>query len=440
MSEEFDVLVVGAGAAGLAATRELDRAGLRVLCLEGRDRVGGRILTIRDPFSPIPIELGAEFIHGSPREIWDIVKSGRLAACECNDTIVYSENGKIRDGDEVSKWTSQVMNDMRTAARTQEDESFSSFLNRSSYSDEAKRWAISNVEGFNAAHKEIISIASLAQDTQAAEQIERGRPFRILNGYDSLAHHLLYGIESIGSKLRLNSVVERIQWQHGGALVHARSAVTQAYETFRSRRMIVTVPLGLLQAQPDDKGAIQFDPEPHEILDAARMLKFGHVIRLVLRFEQVFWKNTPEQPDAGFFFSQESVFPVWWTSLPIRAPIITGWSAGPKADKLLDQPKAAIVEAAVASLARIVGVQPSRLEAAYFHPWHDDSFSRGAYSYVPAGALSARKALAQPVADTLYFAGEATDLNGYGGTVHGAIASGERAARQVLQRSLCAKG
>jgi monoamine oxidase len=440
MSEEFDVLVVGAGAAGLAATRELDRAGLRVLCLEGRDRVGGRILTIRDPLSPVPIELGAEFIHGTPREVWDIVKSGRLAACECNDTIIYSENGKIRDGGDVSEWASQVMNDVRKAARQQEDESFSNFLNRSSYSDETKRWAASYIEGFNAAHKEIIGIASLAEDSQAAAQNEGGRPFRILNGYDSLTHHLLHGIESIGSKLRLNSVVERIQWGQGSVVVHARSAVTQAHETFRSRRVIVTVPLGLLQAQPDDKGAIQFDPEPHEILGAARMLQFGHVIRLVLRFERAFWTNTPEQKEAGFFLSQESVFPVWWTSLPIRAPIITGWSAGPNADRLLDQPKAAMVDAAVAALARIVGVQPSRLEAAYFHPWHDDSFSRGAYSYVPAGALTARKTLAQPLADTLYFAGEATDLNGYGGTVHGAIASGERAARQVLQRSLCAKG
>ena len=69
-----------------------------------------------------------------------------------------------------------------------------------------------------------------------------------------------------------------------------------------------------------------------------------------------------------------------------------------------------------------------------FTTWHADPFSRGAYSYVPAGALSARARLSEPVEDTLYFAGEATDLAGYGGTVHGAIASGRRAAGQILAR------
>jgi monoamine oxidase len=72
------------------------------------------------------------------------------------------------------------------------------------------------------------------------------------------------------------------------------------------------------------------------------------------------------------------------------------------------------------------------LEAAYSHDWHGDPFACGAYSYVPAGALAARKILAEPVADTLYFAGEATNLNGHSATVHGAIASGKRAARQCI--------
>ena len=87
---------------------------------------------------------------------------------------------------------------------------------------------------------------------------------------------------------------------------------------------------------------------------------------------------------------------------------------------------------ALESLEQILGTRPAAVTGTWFHDWHADPFARGAYSWVPAGALPARDTLARPVADTLYFAGEATDLLGYGGTVHGAIASGRRAARQII--------
>jgi len=110
-----------------------------------------------------------------------------------------------------------------------------------------------------------------------------------------------------------------------------------------------------------------------------------------------------------------------------------GWSAGPKADPLLGLCEEEIYERALVSLERILGRAPEPAGGRHFYDWHADPFARGAYSWVPAGALPARGALARPVSDTLYFAGEATDLDGYGGTVHGAIASGRRAARQILE-------
>ena len=73
------------------------------------------------------------------------------------------------------------------------------------------------------------------------------------------------------------------------------------------------------------------------------------------------------------------------------------------------------------------------LEHAYSHNWQNDPFSRGAYSYGKAGARDAQSALARPVANTLFFAGEATDIGGHNGTVHGAIASGRRAATEITQ-------
>jgi monoamine oxidase len=433
---QVDVVVVGAGAAGLAALRELDRAGNRVLCLEARDRIGGRILTIRDPLSPAPIELGAEFVHGRPPEIWEIIRSGRLTAYDCADRAVHLKDGKPKSADDAWESVDRVMSDMQAAASDGEDEPFASFLERSPCSKDAKRLAASYVEGFNAARKEVIGIASLTEDARAADEIGGDRSFRILNGYDFVMLQLLNGIGEIGTKLALNSIVEKIEWKQGAAAVHFRSALTGEVKGIRTRRVIITIPLGVLQMSSGSPGVILFEPEPVEIFSAARALCFGHVVRLVLRFREAFWESNRDICDAGFLFSDERLFPTWWTPLPVHAPVLTGWSAGPHADELLGQSRSVVVSAAVATLARIVGCARERLnsllEAAYTHDWDEDPFALGAYSYVPAGALAARKRLAEPEAETLYFAGEAANLNGHSGTVHGAIASGKRAARQCI--------
>ena len=150
----------------------------------------------------------------------------------------------------------------------------------------------------------------------------------------------------------------------------------------RTRRVIVTVPLGVLQMTPDTPGSIRFEPEPAEILTAARTLRFGDVIRLVLRFREAFWDSNNDISDAGFLFSDEQLFPTWWTSLPVHAPVLTGWSAGPHADELLGQSRVTIISGAIATLARITGSRRKRLsgllEAAYLHDWHGDPFARGA--------------------------------------------------------------
>jgi monoamine oxidase len=407
-----------------------------VLCLEARDRIGGRVLTIRDPLCPIPIELGAEFVHGRPPEIWDIIRSGRLTAYDCAIKALHLKEGKLKGGGDAWEQVDRVMNDMSKAASQGEDRTFADFLAKSPYSEDAKRLAASYVEGFNAARQEVIGIASLAEEARASDQIGGDRSFRILNGYDSVIVHLLNGIEDIGTKVQLNSIVERIEWKPGEAIVHVRSALTGGIETVRTRCVIVTVPLGVLRLTPDTLGSIRFDPEPVEILTSARALRFGEVMRLVLRFREAFWESKREISDAGFLFSGERVFTTWWTPLPVHAPVLTGWSAGPHADELLGQTRSTVVSEAIASLARITGFSRERLsgslEAVYLHDWHEDPFARGAYSYVPAGALAARKKLAEPVAETLYFAGEATSLDGHGGTVHGAIGSGKRVARQCI--------
>lgn len=431
--EAVDVLVIGAGASGLTALRELDRAGLRVLCVEARDRIGGRIYSIHDPLSPLPIELGAEFVHGRPPEIWNLLADASDPICELSSEFIHMHAGKRQEDSKIDAGVGRLMDEVKNHKDDTPDESFAAFLRRSRYPPDVKHWAESFVEGFNAAKSDLISVASLAGDQRASEKIDGDRSFRVLSGYDAVIQQLVAGITGVKHKLRTNSVVEAIRWQRGSAITHVRSAITGQLELYRSRRVLITVPLGVLQAKANEQGAIDFQPEPQPALQSARKLAFGQVFRIVLRFDEPFWEKNPDLAEAGFILSDERFFPTWWTPLPVRAPIITGWSASQHAEGLIGEPRSRIVTEALASLSRITGLQPSRLEQAYFHDWHADPFSRGAYSYVPAGALPDRRKLAEPVEETLYFGGEATDVTGHSATVHGAIASGKRAARQILE-------
>jgi hypothetical protein len=184
----------------------------------------------------------------------------------------------------------------------------------------------------------------------------------------------------------------------------------------------------------------------------------GNVLKINLLFRERFWENVKvwddagdaaSFDDAGFFHHPEAALPTWWTQLPIRAPLLVGWAGGPRTDRLTaagipagegpasekkDQ-KERLIELAVDSLADIFNLPPAeirkQLEAYYLHDWRNDRFTLGAYSYVPVNGLQAQKVLAQPLGHTLYFAGEATS-EGHIGTVHGAIQTGQRAAREIL--------
>ncbi len=431
-----DVVIVGAGVAGLSALKELDRAGKHVLCLEARDRIGGRIYTVHDDRSPIPIELGAEFVHGRPPEILEAVESAPLTLYKCTENAVHIRDGKPLKNEDAWLQVDEVMKGLEAAVQSGREESFAEFLEASNCSNEAKELATSYVEGFNAARANVISIASLVKDQKAADEIDGDKAFRLMNGYESIPRWMLRGIENLEDKVKLECVVQSVRWTPGSVSVEFLSALGGNLQTISAKQIIVTVPLGVLQAEAGAPGAIRFSPEPNDTLTAAEQLQFGQVIRVILRFRKALWEDNEDLAEAGFLLSNEKHFPTWWTPLPVRARSITGWSAGPHADELAGLPKTEIVRRAVRDLARVLNSREAKLadllDSVYFHDWHGDAFARGAYSYVPAHAMRAREKLAEAVAGTLYFAGEATELNGHSATVHGAIASGRRAAREIL--------
>jgi len=177
-------------------------------------------------------------------------------------------------------------------------------------------------------------------------------------------------------------------------------------------------------------------------------LETGEVIRVVLRFRERFWEKIQPSPDRNladlsFLFSQDEWFPTWWTTMPKKYPVITGWAPFRAGRRLSGQDPSFVTEKACQALARLLGVgvgivEKSLLEAR-FHDWQSDPFSRGAYSYGKVGADGAQATLAAPLEQTLFFAGEATESSGNNGTVHGAIASGHRAAAEITGRRLSLK-
>lgn len=434
---DAEVIVIGAGVAGLAALLELERAQVRAVCVEARDRIGGRIDTIRRPECPVPIELGAEFIHGRPPEIWNIAEQHSLGIYDCRENAVHMKDGRKESNRDAWQLVEQVMNEMQERARSGPDVPFSEFLSHADQPQSAKAMAMSFVEGFNAAHGDEIGIASLAQDARASDEIDGDRSFRIRDGYDSVPRCLAASLLDGGNSIQTGTIVEAILWQPGSVGVHVRSSWTAQQRRINARGVIITVPLGILQADESETGAIHFDPAPGHVLEAARQLRVGQVMRTVLFFRDRIWEEKPELADAGFILAGDASLPTWWTPLPMRAPVLTGWSAGRKAEALFGRCSDAVLKHMTEGLSRTSGLSIKRIQsslrAAFFHDWHSDPFARGAYSYTPAGALAARTAMTEPVHRTLFFAGEATENNGHSGTVHGAIASGCRAAKQVIE-------
>lgn len=417
---QADVAIIGAGVAGLAAARILSSAGVRVCILEARGRIGGRIHTIRDSLLPVPVELGAEFVHGRPDQIWRIVNAAHLTVCDVTGDHWRFAGGRLQLSNDSFSELDEVFKRMNDAP----EQSFQSFIESQDFAPDVKAWATAYVEGFNAAHKERVSIRWLAEEERAADAIDGDRMFRIVDGYDRVPRWLYQG-----APIHLNTVVESLQWRRGHVEISTRSS-----GTFTAERAVITAPLGVLKA-----GAIQFDPEPEGLPDTLGRMEMGNAVRITLRFREPFWERRDELWNLSFIHSQDEWMPTFWTTTPVRAPVLVGWAAGPFADKYAGHDGHFVAERALASLARLLDIGRSTIEDLvqgwHIHDWGADPFARGAYSYVTAAGTGAPALLGTPVGDTLYFAGEAASTEGHAGTVHGAIATGERAACQILGRN-----
>jgi len=424
------IIVIGAGAAGLAAARRLADQGYEVVVLEARDRIGGRIWTSQ--MGGVPIDLGATWIEGiednpltefceehdirtrlsddASLAIFDL--GGERLSAEATDQLLLRWAEYVEKIEELhADRASAEQPDITVAAALEE----AGFERRNEPAESRLlSWAVgSEIEKKAAAYIDQLSLKGLMEDDD--DETFQGPRHIVVGGFQQIAVALAEGLD-----IRFSQVVQQIRMDGDKVWVETEE---QAWE---ADRVIVALPLGVLKS-----GEIKFHPElPAPKQNAIAKLGAGAVHKTILQFDKVFWPTeaflayAPTEP--GHFV--ECMNYAWH----VEAPILSLWSYGDAARQLEQLPEEQVVQRALVMLAQMTRTAPPDPVDTRVTAWSADPFSLGAYSNIPLGAsLDDFDALAQPVGPRLFFAGEATSRHHHA-TVHGALLSGERAADEIL--------
>lgn len=434
-----DVAIVGGGVAGLAAAGVLARAGRSVVILEARTRLGGRIWTRREAPGAWPIELGAGFVHGGSPRFLALLREAGATTAPVADHHWLGDPGELIPADGAWERIDGVMRRIGPEVRG----ALGAWLRRGAGAlDEIELELIRGfVEGFHGASLDAISAPTLYRTAIAGPEAQ----FRVDGGYDRLVELLCAKLPRERVAIERGAPVTRITWAPGRVGLAAANGVRCT-----ARAVIVTVPLGVLQARAPQPGAIAFEPRLPDKQDLWGRLPYAHALRLVLQLRAEAWDREVLPADLrrdqgrgfGFLHARSGALQVWWSQAP--APLLVGWVGGPAAAKLANASNEEVFERGLEDLAARLGRRKADLatlvEGWHLHNWSKDPYSRGAYSFSVAGREAAPRQLAQPVGGTIFFAGEATADALELGTVHGALASGERAAEEVLRALRAAWG
>jgi monoamine oxidase len=415
------IVVIGAGAAGLMAARELSLAGRKVTMLEARDRCGGRIHSLPAAEFGYPAEVGAEFVHGEALVTRSLVREARLSLLPIQGTLWTVEDGKFSRQESRDPHEAQLH---KALQELKDDLTVAEFLRRHFAGPRYDRLRHSierMVEGYDAADPERASTLALREEWMDGA---RSTQARIAGGYGALVDFLTAGCRNHGVAIHLGSAVAAIETSNGKGVVHCANGDAHGYDA-----VVLTVPLPLLKS-------ILLPPTERERVAAAAHIGFGNVIKILLRFETHWWgEKRMDLADLTFLLSDARI-PVWWTQHPADLPVLTGWFGGPKTEGLASLGEYELIEAGIASLAEIFGFDPKQLMrnlvAARAINWAHDPLARGAYSYATPQTRAAQAALSRIDGGAVFFSGEALYRGRDMGTVEAALASGLETARTLI--------
>lgn len=422
--------MIGAGIAGLACARMLGRQGKKVLILEGRDRLGGRIHTA--PFSGVNVDLGASWIHcGKRNPITDLARQAgaKLVETDYDSLELYDVDGRTLRGREyktIDRVCDRTMDDLLRAKRKAgRDQSLEPVVTRafdepdlSPTERRGVRWGLlSDISCGYGAELRNLSLSQWDEDEEyGGEDLQfKGE------GYSSLITFLAKECMNAGVAIQTGAAVDSIDWSAPEVRVRTKQ------QEHVSPQAVVTLPLAVLK-----RGTVRFQaPLPEDKQRAIRRLGFGTLNKVVMAFREDFWDDEVEY--FGCLSDDDNPHIDYWnlellTGKPVLAALIGG-DAAVRLEGLSDRDALRLV---LEPLRRVFGSEVGEPLAVQVTRWAGDPFACGSYSHVPPGATyDDYEALALPMENRLFFAGEATNVL-YPSTVHGAYESGKRAAQEVL--------
>ncbi len=419
----LDAIIIGAGAAGIAAARRLQDSGRQVCVLEASSRIGGRAQTDLQ-WADFPLELGAEFIHGEKAVTRMLIMQAGLHLLPVN------RSGKMLWGDPARPITKidrierklilGLLADYASlkTAHLPTDISLKAYLMSRGWDQSAIQTADVLLAQTCCAPIASLSCEDLRREMLAdhAGGLVHGEA-RILEGYSALFKWLSTGLD-----IRLNSPVSSVHRHSDGVMV------TVGQEALVARTCIVTVSTAVLSA-----GKIAFAPALSDAkLAALAALRMEPATKLIYKFKELFWNP------AVTYMAHRGHTPRWWTPAYGRQgadAVIACYITADSARKLDSMEESAALDSGLTSLSALIAVPRARLaaglSAARRVSWADQPWIGGGYTYVPAGSAFARPALAAPEDGGLFFAGEATAYDTNPQTVHGAVETGWRAAKEA---------